>query len=345
MARLRRIDGWPDGLEALDARQARRVFPEPTLLAIPGRRPEPLFVSVLLHGNETTGFDVLVELARRFRGETPPRALMVFVGNVAAAEEGARYLPGQPDFNRIWAGGDTSEHAMAAEVVAAARAAKPFASIDVHNNTGRNPLYGCIHEITPANLSLAALFSRVGVLYDNPKTTQSIAFTPLCPAITLECGRPGVAANVERASQYVLDVLHLAEIDESPAASEDLTLFRTVGRLVVDPDAEFVFGDGDAVGDALGVWDLHLPADLDLNNFSELPAGFPFARAGADRAPIKVLDENLADLTETFLAREGEVIRLARSVTPAMLTTDPDIVRLDCLGYFMERVGSSVSAT
>ena len=47
---LLRRNAWPDGLDTLDARQARRAFPEPTLLTIEGRRAEPLFLCVLLHG-------------------------------------------------------------------------------------------------------------------------------------------------------------------------------------------------------------------------------------------------------------------------------------------------------
>ncbi len=221
-------------------------------------------------------------------------------------------------------------------MLAAARDAKPFASIDVHNNTGRNPLYGCVSTVAPANLSLAALFSRVAVLYDNPRTTQSIAFAPICPAITLECGRAGVAANDEHAIQYVLDVLHLGAIDQRPAAYADLTLHHTIGRLVVDADAALVFGDAAAASRAPGGAEVRLPADLDLNNFSELPAGWPFARASGPRPPLQVVDESGGDLSARFFVREGDLLRLARPVTPAMLTTDPSIVRLDCLGYFME---------
>lgn len=65
------------------------------------RLPEPLFVSMLLHGNETTGLLAVQRLLDKYRDQPLPRALSVFVGNVEAARLGLRRLEGQPDYNRI----------------------------------------------------------------------------------------------------------------------------------------------------------------------------------------------------------------------------------------------------
>jgi hypothetical protein len=59
-------------------------------------------------------------------------------------------LPGQPDYNRIWPGGeadDSPEARMMAEVVAVLHKRGLFASVDVHNNTGLNPHYACINRV------------------------------------------------------------------------------------------------------------------------------------------------------------------------------------------------------
>ncbi|VAX03454.1 Uncharacterized protein Clim_1224, partial [hydrothermal vent metagenome] len=53
------LDQLPDGLLLCEARNLHRILPEPTLLHLPGQRPQPLFVSVLLHGNETTGLTAI----------------------------------------------------------------------------------------------------------------------------------------------------------------------------------------------------------------------------------------------------------------------------------------------
>jgi len=136
------LEAFPRDFAHVSARDLWRVLPGPTLVHLPGRRPEPLFVSVLLHGNEDTGLKAIQTLLAR-RLAALPRALSVFVGNVAAAAAGERRLKEQPDYNRVWPGSATAgsaEHAMMAKIVAQMRQRRVFASIDIHNNTGINPV-------------------------------------------------------------------------------------------------------------------------------------------------------------------------------------------------------------
>jgi len=62
-----------------------------------------------------------------------------------------------------------------------------FASIDIHNNTGINPHYGCVKKLDPQFLNLSRLFSRTMIYVVQPGGVQSKAFSHLCPAVTLEC--------------------------------------------------------------------------------------------------------------------------------------------------------------
>lgn len=136
----------PDGLLDCAVEDLHNILPGPTLIHLPGRREEPLFVSVLLHGNEPVGMQAIQQVLKRYTNQQLPRALSLFVGNVSAAANKQRRLDGQPDYNRIWEDGDTAEHAMAAEIVTQMREHNVFASIDVHNNTGLNPHYGCVNN-------------------------------------------------------------------------------------------------------------------------------------------------------------------------------------------------------
>ena len=43
---------WPDGLCDVPAVLIQQVLPRPTLIHLPGLAAEPIFVSVLLHGDE-----------------------------------------------------------------------------------------------------------------------------------------------------------------------------------------------------------------------------------------------------------------------------------------------------
>ena len=90
----------------------------PTLIRLQGESKDVLFVSVLLHGNEITGWDAVRELLLESKERKLPRNLYLFIGNVAAAAEGLRVLDGQQDFNRIWMkGNNTPEGVMAAELL------------------------------------------------------------------------------------------------------------------------------------------------------------------------------------------------------------------------------------
>ena len=327
---LDRYDRLPEALAGISPREIRSVFPNPALITIEGRQPQPLFVSTLLHGNELTSFSVLQHLERACRTSPPERSLMIFVGNVEATAAGVRHLPDTPDFNRIWADGETPWHDLAGEVLKAARQAGLFASIDIHNNTGTNPLYGCVNALRPADLQLAAMFAPVGVYYLNPPTTQSIAFSRICPAITVECGKPGDTDGIAAAIDLVEGTMQLEAFAETPPAPEALEIYETIGRVIVPPGVSFSFGGGGA--------DLVLREDLETMNFRAMAAGETWGSAAGPDMPLAVLDEHGHDLTDHFFFRDGDELRLERRIVPAMITHNADVIRQDCLGYLMRPI-------
>lgn len=325
-------EAMPDDVLTADAGQLYDVLKQPTLFVLPGRRPEPLFVSVLLHGNEDVGWRAAQELLRTHAERELPRTLALFVGNVSAARANQRRLDGQPDYNRIWPGAEddgTLEHAMMRQIVVELERRHVFASIDLHNNTGRNPHYGCINRTDFAYLHLAALFSRTVVFFERPRGVQSMAFARLCPAVTCECGKVGDPTGVRHAAEFLHAALNLLELPTHPVAEGDIHLFHTVVTVKIPPDVTFAFGE-DAVAD------LVLPADLDEWNFQPLAAGTVLARSRPE-ARLIVRDAELRDVTAEYFASVEGIVRLARPAMPAMLTVDERVIRQDCLGYFMER--------
>ncbi len=322
------LEAEPQDLQAL--------LQGPSLLHFAGARAPALFVSVLLHGNENTGWYALRELLRAYQGRPLPRAISVFVGNVQAAQHGLRRLDGQLDYNRIWRGGAAPEQQMAQAVLAEMRARGVFASIDVHNNSGRNPHYGCVNVLEPAYLHLATLFSRTVVWFLQPDSVQSMAFAKIAPAVTIECGKPGQAFGVEHVRDYLDACLHLQELPEHPVAAHDLDLYHTVATVKVPDAVRFCFCTEEAASGA--EVDLVLPEGLDRMNFIEFPAGTQLAECRSDTARLQVIDEQGQDCTEMYLQREAGQLRTRRPVMPSMFTLDARIVRQDCLGYLMERV-------
>ena len=269
-----------------------------------------------------------------YRGRALPRALSLFVGNVQAAAQGQRHLEGQPDYNRVWPGAESSglpEHAMMQEVVDQMRSRHVFASIDIHNNTGINPHYGCVNRLDAPFLHLATLFSRIVVYFKRPLGVQSAAFAPLCPAVTVECGKPGNSGSEAHAAGFLEAALHLDHFPEQPVPKHDLALYRTVATVKVPAPVRFAFGGGDA--------DLWFEPDLDRMNFRDLPAGTRLARvAAACRQPLLVLDEDGHEVTERYFEIRSGELRTRRPVMPSMLTMNEQVIRQDCLCYLMERL-------
>lgn len=335
---LNTYEGLPEGLLDLPAPRLSERLPGPSLIHLPGRRTEPLFVSVLLHGNEDTGWQAAQAVLRKYRDTALPRALSLFIGNVSAARTGLRRLDGQVDYNRVWPGAaecHLPEHAMMREVVGAMRARRVFASIDVHNNTGFNPHYACVNRLDDAFLHLATVFSRIVVYFIRPLGVQSAAFAELCPAVTVECGKPGVTQGVQHAADYIEACLHLSELPRSRVAPHDIDLYHTVATVKVPEGIGFGFGMGlDPAGR-----DIDFAPDLDHMNFRELERGAVFGRVSG-HAPqyLRATDEEGADVTRQLFDWHDGQIRLRRRLMPAMLTRDERVIRQDCLCYLMERM-------
>jgi len=332
---LQQLDALPEGLLDTAPEGLQSLLGGPTLLHLPGRRPEPLFVSVLLHGNETTGFLALQALLRDYRDRELPRALSIFFGNVAAAAEGVRRLEGQPDYNRVWPGGEgagTPEHALMVAVVAEMERRRPFAAIDVHNNTGTNPHYACVNRIDHRYLHLATLFSRTVVYFTRPRGVAAMAMGNLCPSVTVECGKPGQPHGTEHVREFLDAALHLSDIPVHPVALHDIDLFHTVLILKVAERCRFGFGGSDPGAD------LDFLPDLDRMNFRELPPGTCLARVRGDRLDcLQAWDERGRDRVADYFTIEQGELRTRRAVMPSMFTLDARVVRQDCLGYLMER--------
>lgn len=328
-------DHMPAGALDREASRLHEVLSGPSLFHLPGRNTEPLFVSVLLHGNEDTGWEALREVLGRFGDRPLPRALSVFVGNVDAARYGLRHLDGQADYNRVWKGEGTPEHVLMREVVDIMRERTPFASIDIHNNTGFNPHYGCVNRLDQRFFHLAALFSRTVVYFIRPEGVQSAAFADLCPAVTVECGQPGQPRGVEHAAEFVEAVLRINGLPDHPIAPHEIDLFHTVAVVKVDEDIEIGLGDEPGMG-------LRLPADIDRLNFQELPPGTTFGWVdGGEGLPIRASNELGGEVADLYFEVHHGILRTTRPLMPSMLTRNLDIVRSDCLCYLMERLDAA----
>ena len=327
---LNELNHIPEGFLEAKSENLHDLLGGPTLIHIEGDNPTPLFISTLLHGNETTGFYAVQKLLKKYTETQLPRSLSLFIGNVEAATQDQRHLDTQPDYNRIWPGthiSDSSETDMMKNIVRIMHKRKPFASIDIHNNTGHNPHYACLNILNPHALQLASLFSNTTVYFTDPKGVQSSAFSDFCPAIVLECGQSGEADGISHSNRFIDYVLNLDSIPEGNP--EHLNLYHTIARVTIP--AQFSFGIEDNN-------DIKLLGALEDKNFHELSSGSTFALTNNSDVILNVINESSEDVTNEFFDVIGNKVRLKRDITLSMYTTNTRAISQDCLCYFMEKI-------
>ncbi len=318
----------------IDAKDLHILYPGPTLLHLEGDRPEPLFISVLQHGNEVTGLGVVQKLLQKYRAMPLPRNLSIFFGNTQSARYGKRVLEHQLDYNRAWPG-TTHAHGHEITVMQAIfdemKQRRVFASIDIHNNTGLNPFYACVNSLERQHLELASYFGHTLVYFLTPKGVQSIAFSKVCPAVTIECGKSEFSANIDYVFDYVDTILHLNNFHDHTISHRDFDLFHTVARVIIPETSTFSFSRKNS--------DILLNDDIEKMNFSEIPADTSFASVGnQNQAGFIVMSEDNQDISQQYFYITNQQIRTLKPVMPAMLTTNEEIIRQDCLCYLMERI-------
>lgn len=331
---LNEIEHIPEGLLEVDAKNLHQILPGPTLLHLPGRRSQPLFVSLLLHGNEDVGLKAVQALLNKYANKELPRAISLFFGNILAARQGVRRLEDQPDFNRVWPGHrleDSAEARMMQQIMEIMANKQVFMSVDLHNNTGLNPYYACINKMDNEFLQLGALFGRTVVYTVKPEGIQSMAFSQLCPAVTLECGKVGDDFGTSKALEFVEACLDIHHISDHAVRPRDVDLFHTVAIVKIAADKNFSFNHQAA--------DLMFEPQLDHLNFQELAVGSVFCRvASLTNSGLEVWNESGEEVSSQYFERDGEELRLKKAIMPAMLTLNSQIIRQDCLCYFMQRM-------
>lgn len=334
---LRELNALPQGFLDIAATEVHDLLGGPTLIHLRGQKVPPLFLSVLLHGDETTGFLAVQNVLRKYRDGNGalnlPRAVSLFVGNTEAAQAGVRRLDHQPDFNRIWSGdpyGACPEQETVQRVSDIMRRTGVFASVDIHNNTGRNPHYGCVNSLEQNTLALAGLFSDIVVYFLKPSEVQSMAFSQFCTAVTVECGQAGERDGLTHATEYLSTLLELDDLAHI-APSRPKAVYHTTAVVKVPPALDFAFGENTPPADIV------FEPGLEAVNFGHLEVGSSFARINGTATALTVTGDHDEDVFNDYFLKEDGQLTLKKEVVLSMFTTNKRAVRQDCLCYFMER--------
>lgn len=323
----------PDGFLDTPPEKLGSLFNGPSVLHLEGEKEGPIFLATLLHGNEPTGLSAIQKYLRKFfrNGKLAPlpRSLILFVGNVLAAEQNLRLLPGQLDYNRIWSGVGSPEQEMAQSTIEYAKSHNVFLSVDIHNTSGKNPHYSCVNQLDAQCINLARLFSSTLIYFAEPHEVLSLAFSKICPSITIEAGKPDEPDSEPHVLAFLDTLFDLSSIPTT-LTGNDLRVFHSMVRIKVPDESRIGFLNQSSENDFC------FPEKMDSMNFNELPVNTLLGWRNNPNLSLLVLDEHNRNVESDYLQYNGAEIRLKRSVIPSMISTDEKIVHQDCLGYLME---------
>ena len=327
--KLNILDHIPNGFFEAEPEELHQLLGGPSIIHIEGKSDKTLFLSSLLHGNETSSFTVLKDILEPYKSCPPPKSIIIFIGNTEAAAQGLRHLDHQPDFNRIWEEGELAENQLAVDVMDYARTKNIFASLDIHNNTGKNPNYGCINYLDESFLKLASHFSDTTVYFTEPHNAQSIAFGRLCPSMTIEAGLAGSIEGIEKTIGLVEYLLHADSIEWNESRKK-FDVYHTIARILIDEKArvDFNFSLSENV-------DISFVSDLDNYNFRVVEVGTVIGEA-RDLSLFRVENNQGRDITDLYFKLEDDEIISKKRFVPSMLTQLVYVIKEDCLGYIME---------
>lgn len=333
--KLTEFDHLPPGLLERPASALHHVLDGPALIHLQGKNPQPLFVTVLQHGNEVTGWEAVRRLLKsHYEFDQLPRSISILIGNTRAAKHRLRRLDDQLDYNRCWPGGkyeDSDIGKLFHQVTDRVRAQPPIAAIDIHNNTGLNPHYAAINRIRPEFLRLASYFSSKVVYFRMPVGAQSLSLSKYCPSTTLECGQAGEIHGTDHSIGFLETCMHLDSIPTTPLEAEDVHLFHMVATVRVHDEALFGFGNVPT--------EIAFRDNLDVLNFQELPGGISLGDInGGPAQPLIATDIDGADVTSQYFRFDRGQIETIREIMPSMLTLDRRVIQQDCLCYLMDRL-------
>ncbi len=298
----------------VEACELHRYLSGATVFDLRREGVQPFFVSTLLHGNETSGWDAV----RRFISDCSTASIVLFIGNVHAAAQNMRHLPHEVDFNRIW-----QQQPWHSELNNLLENYKPWCGIDIHNNSGPNPHYSVVTDSQVSTLSLATLFSNKVIFTDHTLDILAHSVSSYCPALTIETGTVDDPASEQRAYDFLMRLNDLGSVPNTLQCEP--STYATVGIVKVEHENGSL--------DDFPEFD----KSLQQMSFKTLPAGSPFINCLPSGWRVNVLDPaHDLDLTHDFLEfRERRAI-LKRDVVMSMFTHAPLLAIQDCVCYFLK---------
>lgn len=288
-----------------------------------------------LHGNEPSGFYTVHQLLR----DPPPLPCdaVLLLGNVAAALFGRgfahRLLPGEEDMNRVWSRlSGSPQRELAGRIVGHLREQPLEAIVDLHNNTGFNPIYAVVIDRDVRRRQLGRIWTRLFVNYEGIRLGTFLEAFQEVPGVVIECGQAGDPASDRRGLEGARSYLMAEDPLTLEAVPGEDRMYRSLARVTIPADVAVDFAEFPTGGA-----DLTISPSIDRFNFEVLPQGTRLAHRGP-RGRLLVSEDDGTVLTERFLEHRDDSIVTRCPIIPVMMTTNGAVAKSDCLLYVAEQL-------
>ena len=149
-----------------------------------GNFENTILISTMLHGNETSGLDILKKVPKKIENINDRRNILILLGNPKAFHENKGLLKVNLDHNRIWTTKESRPDNLTAQKVINHFIEHDFlCAVDIHNNTGKNPLFSCLNRLDKKTLGLAQMFGTDVLFFEDPETALSTFMGRFCPSM------------------------------------------------------------------------------------------------------------------------------------------------------------------
>ena len=298
-------------------------------------------IVTLIHGNEPSGVRAVYEWFKS--GRKPAVNVVCIVASVEAALLSPlfthRMLPGERDVNRCFFSSlhDKSGR-LAEEILTVLKHYKPEAVVDIHNTSGSGPAFGVVmhhdltHESLVSNFAQRMLVTqlRLGALMEISED--------LFPTVTIECGGREDEEADEIATEGVFRYLTTADVLRPLSADWGMDILYNPVRLELREGCNVCYADRPQP-DA----DLTLSVDIEHKNFGTVPKGTFLGwvgEQGLDVLVAKSADDRCVVSALVFV--ENGKLLTAQDLKLFMVTTNPEIAKMDCLFYAVKDDGDEI---
>lgn len=146
----------------------------------------PVFISTLIHGNETCGLNALIKEINEEKEYLNDVYFMI--GNIKAAREDKRLL--DENFNRIWVEiPKTDNEIIASKVIEFIKRIKPQLILDLHSYEADNVLPHCFTTNTDnKSLEISKKLSEFTFINRGDENLLVDMTKDICPSFIIECG-------------------------------------------------------------------------------------------------------------------------------------------------------------